>query len=784
MDPAIQYTIFIILAPLSAFVSIVLGVYARRYRPAPESSALLKLILVSSGWLICNTFELAAHSESATVFWAKITYVFIALTPVMWLAFALQYIGKQKWLTPSRLALFFIIPVATIVLVQTTERHGLVWQRYSFRPIDRWLAIEVSYGPWFWVNAAYEYALIFLGAFLISRQYFKSFNLYRRQSTWLILGAVSPLALNVVYILRLVPEFRKDYTPVSFALSCIAFAIAIFRYRLFDLKPVARDAVIDSMSDGMLVLDAQNRIVDLNPAAQAIIGVQSAQAIGQPAAEILSPRSDLVERFRDIPHAQAEITLGQEETQRHYDLRISPLTDRRRRSTGRLIVLRDITERKQAEEALQQAKKVAEEAQQAAETANRAKSTFLATMSHEIRTPMNAVIGMSSLLLDTGMTPEQQEFTETIRTSGEALLTIINDILDFSKIEADKMELESQAFDLRECVEGTLDLLMTEAAEKGLKLTSLIDEQVPAAIISDMTRLRQILINLIGNAIKFTQQGEVVVSVQCLVDSEERTSQHPPISNNSPLTTIHFSVRDTGIGIPPDRIDRLFQSFSQVDASTTRRYGGTGLGLAISKRLCELMGGAMWVESPSLSSPPLGGTEGGAGSTFHFTIQAETAPGMAPVYPQKAQQAAAQPQFDSEMEKRLPLHILLAEDNAVNQKLALHLLERIGYRADVAANGLEVLEALQRQPYDVILMDVQMPEMDGLETTRYIRRELEMDAPLRIIAMTAGATKEDREECLAAGMDDYISKPIRVEELVDALTESDPSTRLEPRVQG
>jgi len=338
------------------------------------------------------------------------------------------------------------------------------------------------------------------------------------------------------------------------------------------------------------------------------------------------------------------------------------------------------------------------------------------------------------------------------------LLTIINDILDFSKIEADKMELENQPFDLHECVEGTLDLLMTEATEKGLRLTSRIDEQVPAVIIGDMTRLRQILINLIGNAIKFTQKGEVVVSANARKDDQ-----------------LHFSVRDTGIGIPPDRMDRLFQSFSQVDASITRRYGGTGLGLAISKRLCELMGGTMWVES-----------EVGVGSTFHFTIQAETAPGVAPVYPQKAPQAAAQPQFDSKMGERLPLHILLAEDNAVNQKLALHLLERMGYRADVAANGLEVLEALQRQPYDVILMDVQMPEMDGLEATRYIRRELEMDAPLRIIAMTAGATKEDREECLAAGMDDYISKPIRVEELVDALTESDPSTgpELRLKVQG
>jgi len=526
-------------------------------------------------------------------------------------------------------------------------------------------------------------------------------------------------------------------------------AIAVERDRYRSLVQASPEVIFTlTVEDGSFT--------SLNPAFERLTGWACESWIGKPFISLSHPD--------DIPRAIAnihQVILG--ETTQPFELRILTRWGEDRdtefvvtphREGERVVrilgIARDITDRKRAEMNLRAAK-------EAAEAASEAKSEFLANMSHEIRTPLNGLIGMTGLLLETPLDPQQQDYAETIRASGETLLALINDILDFSKIESGRLELENQPFELRRCVADSVDLVSARAAEKGLHLHYGIEESCPEVVVGDVTRVRQVLVNLVSNSVKFTETGEVSIRVTA-----------EPIAADA--QELRFSVRDTGVGIPPDRIDQIFESFSQADASTTRQFGGTGLGLSISKHLAELMGGRIWVES-----------EVGEGSTFHFTVQLRRADDDARPDPDRRRRGRVRRAVNRNLARQLPLRILVADDNVINQKVACLLLQNLGYRADTAANGLEVLEALERQSYDVVLMDVQMPELDGLETSRRIRAGRDPGAPPRIIAVTAGAMRGDREKCLAAGMDDYVSKPVQAEELQAALERAG---GLEPSAEG
>ncbi len=847
----------------------ILAVYVWKRRVVPAAPPLLGCLVALALWCITYAFEPYGTSIDDRLLWMRLDMPPYTAVSIFFLLVAVQYTGAR--LSRGVSVSLFIVPAAIQVIAWT--RPEWYWARIWIDTSSSLQLTRVIWGPAFWFETAYGYSAATAAYALIVRQLLRSTGLRRREAVIFFAATLAPVIVSVLVLLGLTPKGSPDLTPSAFALTAAGITWVMFRYRFQAIVPVAWRRVFEDMRDGVLVFDSENRVLALNPAAERLLELTGQKIIGRPIREAFATYPRLVE-LAEVTRQDGDVEVRSGSELRICEVHLSGLRGQSRQPMAHLLTIRDVT-------AVRNAARELENAKHLAEAASIAKGAFLANMSHEIRTPMNGVLGMTQLLLETDLTAEQRNFAEVVHSSGETLLALINDILDYSKIEAGKLELENIDFELNSLLDNFAAAHALDAQKKGIELICSADPDVPNRLRGDPARLRQVLNNLAGNAIKFTQRGEVAVRVSAVA---AETGQ----------VTLRFSVRDSGIGIPEQKLGLLFQKFSQVDASTTRKFGGTGLGLAISKQICELMGGEIGVSSRF-----------GSGSEFTFTVRLRLQ-GSGSAQPEewvselaglrvllvddnatnrevvsqlleagsmRPQSAAGGPSalqalyegleskqpfqialIDMEMpgmdgaslgrmihaDRRLaslrsilltsmavqapssfyrklgfhatlqkpvsgtellrtlravlhpptrpagsrtlavsaassgrfhPARILLAEDNKINQHVALKMLEKLGFQADTASNGLEALACLESGSYDLVLMDMEMPELDGLEAIGRIRSLASnvRNHGVPIVALTAHAMQGDRELCLAAGANDYISKPLSLQSLSSVL---------------
>lgn len=873
-----QIVPYMLLLLFATVMSFIMAAYSMIKRTIPAARFFGMLAIGVGIWSLAYLFEVVNLRLYLKEIFFALKFVGIVLVPISLTAFTMEFTSIPLKRILKILPFLAIEPFLTLGILFTNDLHNWFYTNPRLEIAHSFIVMAFTPQFWYYINGVYSSLVIVISEVMLIMYYRKSAGFRRRQIVLFLLGILLPLTLVLVTMARIIPMPDLDYTSVAVVIGLPFLAVSVFQFRMLDVVPEARDLVIEFLDDIVIIINRHFRILDLNPAAQALFGVKAIEVIGHGLEELIPLDAELRGEILLEDHFQTDMTITQRDRNHQFELRTFRLSSWYGRPAGRLVLLHDVTDTRVLEQNLRAAKETAEDA-------TKAKSLFLASMSHEIRTPLNAVIGMTSLLNDTELDGEQRHYVKTIRDGSDTLLTTINDILDFSKIEAGRMELEIQPFDLHTCIEEAVEILAPQAAVKNLELCFIPADNLPEWVRGDPTRLRQSLVNLLANAVKFTDQGEVVVGAEVNEDAGDEW-------------VLHLWVRDTGIGLSPDQINRIFSSFTQADVSIARRYGGTGLGLTITSRLVTIMGGNIWVES-----------QPGDGSIFHFTIRVGKAEPQAgafpPILPDKlaglralivddhatnrtilthyltawgmqaeAVETARQglerlklrrdfdlilldmnlPDFSGaelaaqiqplheeghppivllssmthrmvESDRRLfagvqnkpirpgqlygllvniltgggpgsaavstssqpslaygasfaqkhPLRILLAEDNPVNKQVAVRFLERLGYQVDTAADGTEAVMAVHRRHYDLILMDVRMPDMDGMEAARRIRAEIPANEQPRIVAMTAYAYPEDLAACRAAGMDDVLTKPVQFDRLAAVLSQEPPA---------
>jgi PAS domain S-box-containing protein len=581
-----QYTSYALPAIFASLLAIWMVYYGWQRRENRSAFLLSLLSLALAQWLVFYTLQISGANLQTKVFFGEFKYIGIAFTSLLWLFFARQFANQGSLnLTWIQIGILSIVPVLTSLIAVTTRWHGLFWSNPEWLQVGAFSDFDVTYGPWYWVHVAYSYLMIFAGTVLVFRSLGQRQGLHRRQAIALIVAVLAPWLGNILYFSGLNPLPYLDLTPFAFTITVVFLTWAIIGFRLVGLAPIARDLVVDEMKDGMIVIDAQGLLVDINPAAGRMIGTSASQAVGRPLAATLAAWPELVERYRNVTDTLEEIPVDDE---RWVELQISPLRDKRKKFLGRVIVLRDITARKQIENALSLALAQTREA-------SRLKSHLLARVSHELRTPLGGILGFAELLqIDSfgELNPKQAEFVQEIVESSHYLGGIIDELLDQAQLDAETLILQNARVSVEPLFQKLNARFSGLAAAKGLTFAIRVAPDFPKAIYADERRLEQVFVNLLDNAVKFTDQGRVDLSID-LADATRWT----------------FSVADTGRGVSAEAAEYIFDAFRQVDNAITSRNRGTGLGLSITKQLVELMQGQIRIES-----------QPGQGSTFTVTL--------------------------------------------------------------------------------------------------------------------------------------------------------------------
>lgn len=721
--------LYIFLLILTSAVGVVLSYTALRRRETQGAIPLFILMLSISLWSFFQIMSLLATDFEAKLMYANLRFIGIQITPIAFYALAWEYKHRTKTLGIKRYLKIMAFPAAVFYALWNNSAH----HRFYTDVFIKEGILMMKNGPLLWINMLYLYFFIAAGIYLFIKSYLNSHSKHRQQALIIVFAAFIPMISNLTF--NLLPNLKFDLTPISFLISGLLFSYAILHYKLLDLVPIARDMLVEEMEDIMIVLDNNYRVLDMNKKAREFLLKNDSDKIDYVGNSIFSLTehwNDLKEAIRNKDIFYARVSFNIPPRTIYFDLNKSELFDKKGVKVGEIIDLRNITD---LEEALLEAKK----AREAAESANKAKGYFLANMSHEIRTPMNAIIGIAETLDTEELSREEhRRYNQIIIRSAESLLSIINSILDLSKVEAGKMEVEESNINLGQIVRDVVEIFEISTANKSITMDCSIDKDVPQSMLGDTVKIRQILMNLIGNSVKFTNKGRVGVSLKYLGKKDNKNE-------------LELIIEDTGLGIPEQKLDSIFDSFKQADSSTTRKYGGTGLGLSIVKSLVELLNGSIKVESKF-----------GEGSRFTVLLTLKDAP----IELLKEESLELIDNIDLS-----GLRLLVAEDNNINRQIIDLHLKKLGCDYEIVENGRLAVERFEKGQYDAILMDVQMPEMDGLEAARTIRSlERNKNSRIMIIALTASAMIEDIEACLKAGMDAHISKPIKVDKLKEALS--------------